>query len=210
MSHSALASGDAVHLRYRAHYGWLRNWLRARLGDSCAAADLTRDTFVRVWRRRHERDALREPRACLTAIAKRLARHHRRCRSLRLDGASLPQRGTVGGEWYGNKTEQNSSGYDNCPVIAPGAPKPPFPSVCDMLHTNQTDMPRFQDSRRALRASDGLGFADGRYTVMPTLRHDHYAQKPKATARYASNRNGGGLPPDSGGDFYSGRRSRHE
>ena len=22
---------------------------------------------------------------------------------------------TLGGEWYGNKTEQQSSGYDNCP-----------------------------------------------------------------------------------------------
>ncbi|KAG1390662.1 hypothetical protein G6F58_012928 [Rhizopus delemar] len=42
----------------------------------------------------------------------------------RLGGASGSQLWTVGGEWYGNKTEQNSSGYDNCPVLRPGTPAP--------------------------------------------------------------------------------------
>lgn len=82
MSNFALASGDAVHLLYRAHHGWLHNWLRAKLGNSFDAADLAQDTFVRVLRHRHELDALREPRAYLATIAKRLVMNHHRRRSL--------------------------------------------------------------------------------------------------------------------------------
>jgi len=77
-----LASGDAVHLLYRAHHGWLHGWLRAKLGNSFDAADLAQDTFVRVLRHRHELDALREPRAYLTTIAKRLLLNHHRRRSV--------------------------------------------------------------------------------------------------------------------------------
>ncbi len=82
MSNLALASGDAVHLLYRAHHGWLHGWLRGKLGNSCDAADLAQDTFLRVLRHRHELDALREPRAYLTTIAKRLVLNHYRRRSL--------------------------------------------------------------------------------------------------------------------------------
>lgn len=82
MSNLALASGYAVHLLYRAHHGWLHNWLRGKLGNSCDAADLAQDTFLRVLRHRHELDALREPRAYLTTIAKRLVLNHYRRRSL--------------------------------------------------------------------------------------------------------------------------------
>ena len=95
MSNLALACGDAVHLLYRAHHGWLHNWLRAKLGDSFDAADLAQDTFVRVLRHRHELDALREPRAYLTTIAKRLVLNLHRRRSLErayLDAlATLPE-----------------------------------------------------------------------------------------------------------------------
>ena len=82
MSNLALASGDAVHLLYRAHHGWLHNWLRGKLGNSCDAADLAQDTFLRVLRHRQELDALREPRAYLTTIAKRLLLNHHRRRSV--------------------------------------------------------------------------------------------------------------------------------
>lgn len=123
--------------------------------------------------------------------------------SKRFAGASVSQIWTLGAEWYGNKTEQNSSGYDNCPAIPPGTPRPPFPSTCDMLHTNQADVPLSKGSQWALWASDEFSFADGRYTVMPALRYDHYEQKPKSTESYASNRNGGALPPDNGGGRFS-------
>ena len=33
---------------YRHHHGWLRGWLRSRLGCSETAADLAQDTFVRL------------------------------------------------------------------------------------------------------------------------------------------------------------------
>ncbi|MGY6272542.1 sigma-70 family RNA polymerase sigma factor [Achromobacter denitrificans] len=82
MPNPVLASSDAVHLLYRAHHGWLHGWLRAKLGNTFDAADLAQDTFVRVLRHRHELDALREPRAYLTTIAKRLLMNHHRRRSV--------------------------------------------------------------------------------------------------------------------------------
>ncbi|WP_447921496.1 sigma-70 family RNA polymerase sigma factor [Achromobacter aegrifaciens] len=82
MPNPAVAASDNVHLLYRAHHGWLHGWLRAKLGNSFDAADLAQDTFVRVLRHRHELDALREPRAYLTTIAKRLLLNHHRRRSV--------------------------------------------------------------------------------------------------------------------------------
>ncbi len=60
---------------YAAHHGWLRGWLRKRLGDAHQAADLAHDAFVRVLA--HD-DALsiREPRAFLATIAQRLLINH--------------------------------------------------------------------------------------------------------------------------------------
>ncbi|ASC65939.1 sigma-70 family RNA polymerase sigma factor [Achromobacter denitrificans] len=82
MPNPVLATSDTVHLLYRAHHGWLHGWLRAKLGNTFDAADLAQDTFVRVLRHRHELDALREPRAYLTTIAKRLLMNHHRRRSV--------------------------------------------------------------------------------------------------------------------------------
>ncbi|MGE8615536.1 MAG: TonB-dependent hemoglobin/transferrin/lactoferrin family receptor [Achromobacter veterisilvae] len=121
----------------------------------------------------------------------------------RLAGASVSQLWTVGGEWYGNKTEQNSSGYDNCPAIPPGLPAPMGPRSCDMLHTNQADVPQSKGSQWALWVQDEFSFADSRYTVMPALRYDHYEQKPRSTASYDSNPNAGALPPSNSGSRFS-------
>ncbi|MGS0892513.1 sigma-70 family RNA polymerase sigma factor [Burkholderia stagnalis] len=33
---------------YTDHHGWLRGWLRKRLGNACDAADLAHDTYLRV------------------------------------------------------------------------------------------------------------------------------------------------------------------
>lgn len=82
MPNPGLATADAVHTLYRSHHSWLHGWLRAKLGNSFDAADLAQDTFLRVLRHRHELDALREPRAYLTTIAKRLVLNHHRRRSL--------------------------------------------------------------------------------------------------------------------------------
>jgi hemoglobin/transferrin/lactoferrin receptor protein len=121
----------------------------------------------------------------------------------RLAGASVSQLWTVGGEWYGNKTEQYSSGYDNCPVIRPGTPAPMGPRLCDMLHTNQADVPQSKGNQWALWVQDEFSFADGRYTIMPALRYDHYEQKPQSTASYESNPNAGALPPSNSGSRFS-------
>ncbi|MFT3813043.1 MAG: sigma-70 family RNA polymerase sigma factor [Acidovorax sp.] len=61
-----------VHVLYRDHHGWLRGWLRKRLGNACDAADLAQDTFVRVLTRERSQGApqeLHNPRAFLGTIA---------------------------------------------------------------------------------------------------------------------------------------------
>lgn len=67
---SAQAS-NALRLLYSEHHGWLRAWLRARLGNSSDAADLAQDTFLRVLTARNA-EAIREPRTYLSAIARAL------------------------------------------------------------------------------------------------------------------------------------------
>ena len=66
---------------YADHHGWLREWLRRRLGCSHSAADLTHDTFVRLLNRR-ESISLAEPRAYLATIARGLVADLHRRRSL--------------------------------------------------------------------------------------------------------------------------------
>ncbi|MCP3751723.1 sigma-70 family RNA polymerase sigma factor [Pseudomonas sp. SBB6] len=58
----------ALHALYSEHNGWLKNWLRARLGNASDAADLAQDTFIRVLNARNA-DTIREPRSYLGAIA---------------------------------------------------------------------------------------------------------------------------------------------
>lgn len=57
-----------LHALYSEHNGWLKNWLRARLGNASDAADLAQDTFVRVLASRNAQP-IREPRSYLGAIA---------------------------------------------------------------------------------------------------------------------------------------------
>jgi len=121
----------------------------------------------------------------------------------RLAGTSVSQLWSFGGEWYGNKTEQNSNGYDNCPTIRPGLPAPFGPRSCDMLHTNQADVPQSKGDQWALWVQDEFSFADGRYTLTPALRYDHYEQRPQSSASYESNPNAGALPPSNSGSRFS-------
>lgn len=62
---------------YADHHGWLYGWLRRKLGDTCDAADLAHDTFVRVMVSRRLPPQLgTQPRALLTHIAKGLVVDH--------------------------------------------------------------------------------------------------------------------------------------
>lgn len=76
---------DSVQRLYREHHGWLRNWLRGRLGCADSAADLAQDTFVRVLSAddaAHRVSAIREPRSYLATIAQRVMVDHFRRQSL--------------------------------------------------------------------------------------------------------------------------------
>lgn len=65
----------AVAVLYREHGGWLRSWLRRKLGCPESAADLAQDTFCRILRR-PDLDTLREPRAFLSTVAHGLVVDH--------------------------------------------------------------------------------------------------------------------------------------
>ena len=71
MSADDLSLRSAVNDLYCDHHGWLKGWLRKRLGNSCDAADLAQDTFVRVIKARNALE-IREPRPYLSMVAKGL------------------------------------------------------------------------------------------------------------------------------------------
>lgn len=71
MSANSSALHSAVNDLYCDHHGWLKGWLRKRLGNSCDAADLAQDTFVRVIKARNALE-IREPRPYLSMVAKGL------------------------------------------------------------------------------------------------------------------------------------------
>ncbi|TRX73067.1 sigma-70 family RNA polymerase sigma factor [Pseudomonas mangiferae] len=81
------ASRDVGAL-YRSHHGWLHGWLRTRLGNACEAADLAQDTFLRVLlatasaERPLRLEQVREPRAYLVTVARRVLCNHYRRQSL--------------------------------------------------------------------------------------------------------------------------------
>nr|WP_312989302.1 sigma-70 family RNA polymerase sigma factor [Comamonas koreensis] len=88
---------------YADHHGWLRAWLRRRLGDTHQASDLAQDTFVRLMLG-GQAAALREPRAYLTTLAQRVLYEFWRRRELEqawLDAlAAQPQTLALSAEDY--------------------------------------------------------------------------------------------------------------
>ncbi len=88
MSSAQSASHPGITALYTDHHGWLQGWLRKKLGNSCDAADLAQDTFMRLLDapettpEKKDDWQLREPRAYLTLIAKRLLANLYRRRSL--------------------------------------------------------------------------------------------------------------------------------
>lgn len=88
MSSAPSALHPGITALYTEHHGWLQGWLRRKLGNRFDAADLAQDTFVRLLDAPDstpEKQAdwqLREPRAYLTLIAKRLVANLYRRQSL--------------------------------------------------------------------------------------------------------------------------------
>lgn len=65
------ARQSLLHQLFGDHHGWLFSRLRARLGCPSDAADMASETFARVVAM-DDPHSIREPRALLTIIAKRL------------------------------------------------------------------------------------------------------------------------------------------
>jgi RNA polymerase sigma-70 factor (ECF subfamily) len=84
MREAAGASQPTLESFYRDHRSWLENWLRSRLGNAWDAADLSQDTFVKVLASQHQEplSTLREPRAYLLTVGKRLLINHYQRRSV--------------------------------------------------------------------------------------------------------------------------------
>lgn len=78
MNNDAVGGSTVLVDLYR-HAGWLKGWLRGKLGCSDTAADLAQDTYVRIMSGRLKPlDELREPRAFLTTVARGLVIDHYR------------------------------------------------------------------------------------------------------------------------------------
>ena len=109
-----------------------------------------------------------------------------------LASGALQHRWAVGGEWYNSKLEQHSGGYDNCPAVLPPITNPAFnlgPRNCELLHTNQSDMPQADGDQWSLWAQNEMSWADGKYALTPALRFDAYRYKPEAGGAYDANPN---------------------
>ena len=95
MMEAATPKEQTLHALYRDHSSWLENWLRRRMGNAWDAADLSQDTFVRVLASAQPLADLREPRAYLLTVGKRLLSNFYTRRSLEqayLDAlAQLPE-----------------------------------------------------------------------------------------------------------------------
>ncbi|MNQ62101.1 putative RNA polymerase sigma factor FecI [compost metagenome] len=64
-----------IQALYCEHHGWLKSWLRSKLGNAADAADLAQDTFLRLLGRSDSLD-LRTPRAFLRTVARGLVIDH--------------------------------------------------------------------------------------------------------------------------------------
>lgn len=81
MSQGDSLTTQPVEALYINHHSWLYQWLRRRLGNSCDAADIAQDTFMRLLTRQ-QKDQVKEPRAYLSTIARGLVVDHWRRREL--------------------------------------------------------------------------------------------------------------------------------
>lgn len=72
MTEAATPTERTLSALYREHHGWLESWLRRRMGNAWDAADLSHDTFLRVLASSQQIADMREPRAYLLTVGKRL------------------------------------------------------------------------------------------------------------------------------------------
>ena len=72
MSDAATPPEHSLPALYREHRGWLEAWLRRRMGNAWDAADLSQDTFLKVLTSAQPLAEIREPRAYLLTVGKRL------------------------------------------------------------------------------------------------------------------------------------------
>ncbi|NDW06499.1 TonB-dependent hemoglobin/transferrin/lactoferrin family receptor [Jiella pacifica] len=107
------------------------------------------------------------------------------------DVGGLTHKISVGGQAFGNRTEQMAEGEDNCPP----PPYPPFNS-CNFLHTNQADMPEVHGASLGLFVEDEIAVTD-KFRLTPGIRFDYYEQNPQETAAYEDNVTYTGLPASS-------------
>jgi len=95
MTEAVTPTEHSLHALYRDHHGFLESWLRRRMGNAWDAADLSQDTFLRVLSSSQQIAQLREPRAYLLTVGKRLLSNFYNRRSLEqayLDAlAQLPE-----------------------------------------------------------------------------------------------------------------------
>lgn len=82
MIDAATPPEQSLNTLYREHRSWLESWLRKRVGNAWDAADLSQDTFVRVLASSQQLAELREPRAYLLTVGKRLLSNFYARRSL--------------------------------------------------------------------------------------------------------------------------------
>ena len=82
MSDAAMPKEQTLHDLYCDHRGWLESWLRRRMGNGCDAADLSQDTFLRLLASSQRIADLKEPRAYLLTVGKRLLSNFYQRRSL--------------------------------------------------------------------------------------------------------------------------------
>lgn len=77
-------ASDALGSIYTLHNRWLTAWLQRKLGNRHDAADIAQDTFTRIWATAKSQaiEDIREPKAYLTTVARRLMINHLERRSL--------------------------------------------------------------------------------------------------------------------------------
>ena len=120
-------------------------------------------------------------------------------------GGPLRYQWSAGVEWYASRYDQGSSGYDNCPGNL--TPVPPAyslgPRNCEFLHTNQSDVAAAEGTTWAAWGQHEISWTEGRYTLLPALRYDHFRYRPRDGGGLDGNPNAGvvDLSSNSGGRF---------
>ena len=92
---AAISPSNLIADLYNNHHGWLAAWLRRKLGCPEQASDIAQDAFVQILGRPDVLADIREPRAYLTTVARRLVfdswRRHDLERAYLAELAAMPE-----------------------------------------------------------------------------------------------------------------------